>query len=199
MDEAERRGEELQREIAARIRNLRLEKGWSLDKLSQVTGLSKSYLSQIENCEKTPPVSTLTKIAFGLAEDVITLITGKRKGGELPKFTLVKAGERQGILHRGLPSGNVYESINFRKTDRVMDAYIVTVGPDFPKEPLVHEGQEVAFALNGTQEFIYDGRAILFEKGDCICFDSDRPHMSRSLGGETAQVLVVFSNPLRAK
>lgn len=198
MDSAEKEGQALQRAISDRIRNLRVKKNWSLDKLADVTGLSKSYLSQIENCEKNPPISTLTKIAFGLGEDVIRLITGQGRVSDRPKFSIVKSDERQPVIHRGAPSGYIYESITYKKPDRSMDAYIVTVGSELPKEPLNHEGQELVFALGGKLEFIYDGHSTLVETGDCIYFDSDRPHFSRTLEGRTAQVLVVFSNPLRA-
>lgn len=199
MDEAERQGEELQMAIAARIRSLRLARNWSLDKLAQVTGLSKGYLSQIENCEKNPPVNTLTKIAFGLGADVLSLITGEEKRKDRPKFSLVKAGDRRKISDRYLPAEYTYESVNYRKPDRTMDAYIVTVGPEFPAEPFVHGGQELAFALDGRQEFIYDGQKTVLEPGDCICFDSNRPHFSRSLGAKSARILVVFSNPRRGE
>ncbi|MGD2126315.1 MAG: cupin domain-containing protein [Desulfobacteraceae bacterium] len=197
MEQAEQEGLALQKAISDRIRHLRLKKKWSLDRLSDVTGLSKSYLSQIENCEKNPPISTLTKIAFGLGEDVFTLITGAPKGSERPKFSIVRLAERQPIIHPGAPLGYTYDSITYKRPDRCMDGYVVTMGPDFPKEPFIHEGQELALALEGEHEFIYDGDATIVEPGDCLYFDSDRPHFSRSLGGRPAKILVVFSNPRR--
>jgi mannose-6-phosphate isomerase-like protein (cupin superfamily) len=75
-----------------------------------------------------------------------------------------------------------------------MDGYIVTVGPKFPPEPLVHEGQELAFVLEGSQEFVYDGRSYIFDKGDCFYFDSNKPHSARSVGENPAKVLVVLTS-----
>ncbi len=75
-----------------------------------------------------------------------------------------------------------------------MDGYIVTVGPEFPAEPLVHEGQELAFVLEGRQEFVYDGRSYLFEEGDCFYFDSNKPHSAKSVGDGPAKVLVVLTS-----
>lgn len=184
----------LQKAIGDRIRKLRSDKTWSLDKLSDTTGLSKSYLSQIENCEKNPPIGTLTKIAYGLGVDVVYLITGENLRAVKPtNLSHVKAGEGKPIRHRAAPFGYIYESVNYKKSDCLMDAYIVTMGPELPDDPFIHEGQEIVYALEGRFIFIYDGEEMLVEPGDCISFDSNRPHYSYSLDGKPARILVVFS------
>lgn len=195
MNAAKAEEEALQRAISERIRALRLDRQWSLDRLAEKTGLSKSYLSQIENGEKTPPIGTLTKIAFGLGVDAVFLITGEaRQTDTSDRCALVRSHERRSILHRGAPAGYHYESINFNKCDRIMDAYVVTMGPEIPKEPLIHEGQEIAYALEGRHEFNYNGRKMILNPGDCVCFDSNLPHYSRSLDKKPAKVLVVFKS-----
>jgi quercetin dioxygenase-like cupin family protein len=88
----------------------------------------------------------------------------------------------------------VYEPINDKKVDRLMDAYVVTVGSEFPPGPLVHEGQELTYVLEGRHEFVYDGKTYQFEEGDSYCFDSNRPHYSRSLGDGPSKLLVVFAS-----
>lgn len=194
MNEVEQHSIALQKAISDRIRKLRRQKKWPLDKLADITGLSKSYLSQIENNEKNPPIGTLTKIAFGLGVDVIYLITGEDRQTATPiKCSIVRANERRPIHHRGAPPGHKYESISYNKADRVMDAYIITIGPEPPNEPMIHDGQEIAFSLEGKYEFDYDGQKMVLRPGDCLFFDSSRPHYSRSIGGEPARALVVFS------
>jgi len=34
-----------------------------------------------------------------------------------------------------------------------MDAYLISMEPEPPKEPLIHEGKEIVFALEGRYEF----------------------------------------------
>jgi transcriptional regulator with XRE-family HTH domain len=185
----------LQRAISARIRKLRLEKGWSLDTLAGMCGLSKGYLSQIENGEKNPTIGTLTKIAFGLGIDTLFLITGEHTdpaNRNTPKCSLVKAHERRPIIRKDAPAEYIYESVNYGKPDRLMNAFVVTVGSTIPEGLLAHEGQEIVYALEGRHEFHYDGETMILEPGDCLCFDADRPHFSRSLDETPARVLVVF-------
>jgi transcriptional regulator with XRE-family HTH domain len=197
MDTVKHEGNRLVELIAKRIQELRLARGLTLEKLSFVTGLAKSYLSQIENCKKNPPINTLTKIAYALGEDVLTLITGESSSTEKVHFSLVRPSERRAIIHPGTALGYNYESVTYKKPDRVMDGYILTAGFKFPKEPFIHEGQELVYMLEGKQEFIYNGKKYIVEAGDCFYFDSDRPHYSRSLGNRPARFLVVFCNQRR--
>lgn len=189
----------LEKTIADNIRKRRLELNWTLDQLATITGLSKGYLSLIENGEKTPTLGTLTKIAYGMNIDAISLMTGEKTIQEPRKFSLVRAEDRCPITHTGAAPDSIYESFPFNKSNKFMDSYIVTVSNEFSPKPLLHEGQEMAFVLEGTSEFYYDGSTYIVNEGDAMYFDSDRPHMTRSVGPKPARVLVVFCNPMREK
>jgi len=194
MTSPEQNARDICKAIGQRIRAIRQEKRLTLDELATRTGFAKSYISQIETLKREPPISTLTKIAYVLRVDVFFLISGEVRRGDEQFITIVKASERR-VIPR--PSGSpayAYEPINDKKIDRLMDGYIVTVGPEFPPEPLVHEGQELTYVLEGRHEFVYDRKTYLLEKGDCYYFDSTKPHYSRSLGDKPAKLLVVFAS-----
>jgi transcriptional regulator with XRE-family HTH domain len=185
---------ELISNIGKRIRSVRTSKGMSLDVLAKKTRFAKSYLSEIETLKKEPPISTLSRIAFALDVDLPFLLTGEeRHEPQAKKLSIVRKAERHAGQGPFGSRGYVYESLTHEKTDRLMDAYVVTIGPDFPPEPFVHEGQEVVYALDGTQEFVYDGETYFIEQGDCFCFDSDRPHFSRTVGQKMGKVLVILA------
>ncbi len=192
----EEKGRALEEAIAKRIRAKRLDHGWTLDQLAGATGLSKGYLSQIENGDKTPTLGTLTKIAFGLDLDAVSLITGEETRQKQEKFSIGRIRERQPITYTGANPDSIYESFSFSRSNRFMDSYIVTVSKEFSPKPLMHAGQEFVFALEGTQEFYYDGQTYIIKAGDAMYFDSDRPHMTRSIGPKQAKALMVFCNPL---
>jgi transcriptional regulator with XRE-family HTH domain len=50
-------------DIGSNIRKIRKSKRLTLDKLAGKSGISKGYLSKVENSDKSPPVSTLINIA----------------------------------------------------------------------------------------------------------------------------------------
>lgn len=195
MADIEQQGMELERAIARRIREKRQDRGWTLDRLAQVTGLSKGYLSQIENRDKNPPIGTLTKIAYGLGVSVMALVGGEESTPDNPHFTLVRADQRRAITHTEAAPGSGYEAVIFDVPDRLMDSYIVTVSHSYPEKPMIHQGEELVFTLEGVHEFFYDGRTHVVRAGDTMYFRSDRPHMGRSLSEKPARVLVVYCNP----
>lgn len=55
----------LNEKISNTLKNLRQERGWSLDITSQKTGVSKAMLGQIERGESNPTIAILWKIASG--------------------------------------------------------------------------------------------------------------------------------------
>jgi len=192
-DAASTRAKELYIEIGDRIRKLRQEKGFSLSELSKRTGFAKSYLSQIENLKREPSISALSQIAHVLDVDVLFLLSGEMQNTGGQSLTVVKKEERKTVNRPEGSLAYIYESITYKKQDRVMEGFIVTIGGGFPEEPFVHEGQELTYVLEGTHEFVYDGKSYLVEEGDCYYFDSSKPHFARSLGGKPAKVLVVFA------
>ena len=180
-------------EIGRRIRLIRQEKGLSLHDLATRTGFAKSYLSQIENLKREPSISALSQIAYVLDVDLLFLLSGETQNSKAESITIVKKGERK-TLHRAFRSlGYTYESITYKKLDRLMEGYIVTSGFEFPPEPFEHEGQEIVYVLEGTQELVYDGKTYALEEGDCLYFDSNKPHILRSTGKKSGKLLVVFA------
>jgi len=55
-----------ERLLSKKLKEIR-EKKLILQQVSQLTGLSKGYLSQIENSDDRPPIYTLSKISGRLA------------------------------------------------------------------------------------------------------------------------------------
>ena len=61
--------------LSQKIRQLREEKEWSLNKLAETAGISKAYLSQLENnVSKQPSAEILLKIASALGTTIADLL-----------------------------------------------------------------------------------------------------------------------------
>lgn len=66
--------------IGERVREQRLKKGLSLDKLSNLSGVSKTYLSEIESgVKQNPSADVLLKIATALNVSIQYLMQGEQK------------------------------------------------------------------------------------------------------------------------
>jgi transcriptional regulator with XRE-family HTH domain len=73
-----RTADPLAQQIGARIRDLRLTQGKSLDTIAAVCGISKGHLSSIERGYVMINVGTLAKIARGLGVDMVKIFRGLR-------------------------------------------------------------------------------------------------------------------------
>ena len=61
--------------LSQKIRQLREKKGFSLNKLAEIAGISKAYLSQLENnVSKQPSAEILFKIATALGTTIADLL-----------------------------------------------------------------------------------------------------------------------------
>ncbi|MCE7792211.1 helix-turn-helix transcriptional regulator [Salipaludibacillus sp. CUR1] len=60
--------------IAVNIKKIRLEKNISQEKLAELSGLHRTYISQIERKVKNPTVNNLEKIADALNTDITELL-----------------------------------------------------------------------------------------------------------------------------
>jgi transcriptional regulator with XRE-family HTH domain len=179
-------------DIAGRIRNLREQQGLSVAALAKKAGFTRSYLSQIERLKREPTIGTLGTIADALGVDIFALLGGENTREE-EDLSLVTPQDRRVVTLPSHSSNSVFESINYRKRDRLFEGYVLTEDFQFSGEPVGHEGQELLYLMEGNQEFIYDGRSYILQEGDCICFDSTKPHHGRSIGEKPSKALVIVT------
>jgi transcriptional regulator with XRE-family HTH domain len=177
-------------EIVKNIKKFRENKQISLNRLAELTGLTKGYLSKIEHSSKVPPYSTLLKIAQALRIDVNLLLSYEEELPQDMRISIVRKSERKEVTSAVKPQRHRYEAIAYKKLGKNMEPFIVET--DSAKRPLVsHEGEELIFILEGQAEFSYDGVKHILNEGDTIYFDSVVPHNARAIGDKKCKSLVV--------
>jgi XRE family transcriptional regulator, regulator of sulfur utilization len=67
---------DIQKQIGATIRRLRLTKGWSQDVFADRSGLNRAHVGEIERGESNVTIQTLKIIADTLAVRIIDLVKG---------------------------------------------------------------------------------------------------------------------------
>lgn len=60
-------------QIGGNVRNIRKIKGFSIDEIRELTGLSKSTISDLENDKSNPTIETLNRLSQALSIDIIEL------------------------------------------------------------------------------------------------------------------------------
>lgn len=177
-------------ELAQRIKARRLEKRLTLEEVASRTGLTRSWLSKVENFRVTPSLPALGQIAAALETPVASLFEGLDAH---PRLVIVRRDERQ-VVQRDQPSSHTrYESLAFKRPDRKMDPFLLTVPPDEIKRPaLPHEGEEFLLVISGRIDFEYDGELTKLQAGDSLYFDASAKHRLINRYKKPAEVLCVF-------
>lgn len=181
--------------IAKKLKDIRLNKGLTLEKLAKLTGFTKGYLSQIENSNQPPPIYTLSRISNALGVDVSEFFAKTFEKIPYQEITIGRHDEHN-LRNRELtPYGYIFEDLAPMKQGKNMEPFIVTVGFDRKidvQKDFRHDGEEFIYVIEGTLELFFKGESFILEKGDSVYFDADKPHSGRSLGKEEAKVLIVM-------
>ncbi len=150
--------ENLNKNISQNLKKIRQEKKLSLDKLAEITNISKSMLGQIERGETNPTISTLWKITTGLRISLTELIETT-----LPSKSLIT---RKDIIPLFEDDKRVYSYPFFRnnigKNFEMMQVYLE---PGGKLNSTAH--------ITGTKEYI-----IVFEGELTIYLDSEEYKIS---------------------
>ncbi len=178
--------------IARHLRLLRAGRGMTLDRLARATGLTKSYLSKIENSHKVPPIATLSRIAQALGTGIGSLfgdLLGSRAGA-----SVVRKGERLPVTRGGTAFGYDYVGLAHKRMAKQMEPFIFTFPSKIDRHVFFeHESEEFVFILKGRVVFQVGDERWTLEEGDSLYFDAAIPHRGWSVGREAKALVVVTS------
>jgi len=181
--------------IGAKIKKLRLAKKLTLQAVARETGFSPALISQIENNNVSPPIATLSKIARFFDVKIGHFFAEEE---EECRYELVRADERKQmprvISRAGTSQGYSYESLSWRKQNKKMEPFLLSVTEKVSEENTYsHDGEEFLFVMKGTAELLLDEQRFELTEGDCVYFDSSLRHRLLSKDGLEVQVLAVVA------
>ncbi len=177
--------------IAINIKRIRNKNDMTLKTLAEKSGLTKGYISKIENFQKVPSYPTLLKIAHALETEITSLIDKDSEEDKDLKYYISKGHHRRlsDSPHPFLESP--YEALAEKKSGKNMESFILY--PDEKiKEMVSHIGEKLIYMIEGSVEFIYGDEKLSLEQGDHIYFDAEIPHGSKRVGDVKAKALVVL-------
>ena len=182
--------------IGERIKRLRLKKSMGLVELGRQTGLSASFLSQLETGRVVPTLRNLARIAMVFSKDLSYFFESDPQ----PLFRVHRRRERVRLPQSGADHPSYFfESLGFLVPDRHMDPYFAEFLPlndaDQPPRTHVHPGYEFLYVLSGKLELVVGEKSsenrVTLEAGDAVYFDSGAPHSYLCAGDKPASALIV--------
>ncbi|MBN1290722.1 MAG: helix-turn-helix transcriptional regulator [Candidatus Latescibacteria bacterium] len=175
--------------LGKNIERIRKQKGFSLEELSQKSGVSKGMLSQIEQEKVNPTVAVVWKIAYGLDVPFHDLITEEEN---VPFFDLIRKDDTV-ILERD--GGRcVFRIISPLSMAEKLELYTLQIKEKgvLGSDPHSKGTEEFLTVLNGKIAVEIDDQRAILEQGDSIHYHADIHHLIRNESeGESSLYMVV--------
>lgn len=180
-------------EVGNQVRSIRKEAGLTLERLSELSGLSTGIVSQVERGLANPSFATLVQLAHGLGIPVGRLFQVQ----DQRRSPVVRKAERRRLDGHGIEdAGSRYELLTPDLNGALEVTWVETPpGYDTSSTPYRHNGEEFGLILSGRKDVYLDGVRYELGAGDSIRYLSTTPHWYVNPGDETCTAIWVSTPP----
>ncbi|WP_102275211.1 helix-turn-helix domain-containing protein [Cytobacillus massiliigabonensis] len=182
--------EDIQLILAKNLKAYRERKKLSLEKVSELTGVSKTMIGQIERGESSPTITTIWKIANGLKISFTSLINQSQPD------TKVMLKKDVQVLTEDNGRYRVYPYFPFQD-ERRFEVYSVEIEPGgFLSSDSHGEGtEEFITVFDGELKIQVNNMEYAIKSGDSIRFKADRPHTYQNSGEMITRLSMTIHYP----
>jgi transcriptional regulator with XRE-family HTH domain len=179
--------------IANRVRDLRKARGYTLDELADLSGVSRSMISLIERLETSPTAVVLDKLAAALGVTLAALFTDE--SGRAAEQPLARLSEQQ--VWKDPESGYVRRNVS--PSEYASPIELVEVSFPAGKSVAFHNAprnvvtHQQIWVLEGAMEVTVGDKTWQLQTGDCLAMVLERHIAFRNPGRKPARYAVVLA------
>jgi transcriptional regulator with XRE-family HTH domain len=161
------------RHLGRRVRQLRADRGWSLEDLARASGVSRSMLSQIERDQANPTLAVTLRIARAFALSIGELIEAP---GAVSSVTVIRANDH--TYHYRSDRHCRIRTLSPLNLEKDVEFYEVQLQPGGALRSSAHfEGtREFLTVVKGRVRVESGGDSEELEVGDSVTYRADLPH-----------------------
>lgn len=168
-------------DIGAAIRAIRKRKGLTIPQLCKGTGLSKGFISNVENNKTSPSIATLENIATFLKVPLPYLLLRKEQ-----RMHVVRKDERKHTT-----TGKEKLQVEHLSAQGGLRMVIVESPPGSSTgDHHAHEGEECHFVLKGRILAEQGEDSAILEEGDAFSWNASVPHKVTNIGDQPSLVII---------
>ena len=181
------------KQIAARIRELRLITGLTVEEMASRTGTTVEEYEQCEAGNRNLSVAFLYHCTLSFGVDMGDLLEGKSP--KLRSYALTRRGEGQRIEEAHNMIGFNLASGFRNRIALPLYMELANNGDEEHIDLVTHEGQECDIVIRGHMKIRIGDHTEILGPGDCIYYDSGTPHgMIAVNGADCAFYAIVLRN-----
>jgi transcriptional regulator with XRE-family HTH domain len=164
--------EHINQKVGRNLQRIRKSRGLSLDKVAELTGVSKSMLRQIELGESSPSVSTVWKIAIGLHLS-FTSFLNEEKG----LVSVVSLENLDPIIDED-GKYRVYPLFPF-DVNKHFEIFSIQIDPGYSHYSEAHNPgvEEYITVTESALTMQFGEQSFRIELGNALRFFADQPHI----------------------
>lgn len=168
--------------VGPRLRAIRRQRGYTLEQIAELTGMSVSTLSRIESGQRRPTLEVLLPLAQAYRMPLDDLVGAPATGD--PRIH-PRPVNRDGVVW--VPLSRDPGGLNAFKQ-------VLPVPAQVPErlDQQVHEGHEWLYVLAGTARLALGDKDFLLKAGEAAEFDTRTPHAIANAGRRPLELLVIF-------
>ncbi len=179
------------KEMAGRIRELRLIEGYSPEEMAAKTDVSTEEYLKCENGEADLNFAFIYRCAAALRVNVTDIIEGFSPN--LKSYTVTRAGTGQQIAKA---HGMVYHNMAYAFKNRIAEPlYVISsYDPDAQSKDIeltTHEGQECDIVIEGNLMVQIGEHKEVLGPGDSIYYNSSTPHGMIAVNGKDCKFYAI--------
>lgn len=164
--------------VGPRLRRVREQRGVTLTEVANLTGVSKSTLSRLENGQRRPSLELLLPLAQTYRVPIDDLVGAPEFGDPRIRLKPRRVNGRT-VLPLTRPGGIQAWKI------------VIPTSQSEPK-PRTHDGFEWLYVLSGRMRLVMGDQDVVLGVGEAAEFDTLVPHWFGSTGEGPAEVLSIF-------
>lgn len=171
---------------------MRSQRGWSLEELAAVSGVSRSMLSQVERNETNPTVVVALAIAKALG---VSLDDLAHEPDDSSPLEVIRGTDSQ-YVYRSDESCRI-RTLSPLSAQRELEFYEVGLPPggELRSAPHFTGTQEFLTVREGKVEVESGDRAVKLEPGDSVAYPADVAHAIINIGTEGVVVYLIDTVP----
>jgi transcriptional regulator with XRE-family HTH domain len=177
-------------QLGPRIRALRQARRLTLRDVAARSGVTESFLSQVERDVASPSIATVGRIARALDLSIAQLFAAEQVSSRV-----VRREARRKVAYPGLRSVDEFLTSNLAGRLQVILSTIEP-GGGIGEEAYTHDSdEEVVVVLAGILDLWVGDEHYVLREGDAITFPSRLPHWNMNRGDLPATVLFCLTPP----
>lgn len=154
-----------------KLREIRQQRGLTIQELAEACNVSTSLISQVERGKVVPTLTTFWRMCEGLNIPMHHFFEK-----EQDESMVVRNGQRKLIQ---FPGSHVQYQLLSPSLQGQIEFLLVELVPGKAHDPegmVTHRGEECGYVLEGELVVRLGAQEIHLQQGDSICFPSSTPH-----------------------